>query len=38
MVAIDTWISRCRFKAQIQVEVPGKRSLLETIEGMGRQM
>jgi len=38
MVAIDTWISRCRFEAQIQevlVEsaVPGQRCLLETVEG-----
>jgi len=38
MVAVYTWISRCRFKAQVQevlVEsaVPGLRCLLETIEG-----
>jgi len=38
MVAVDTRISRCRFEAQIQEvlvesEVPGKRCLLETIEG-----
>jgi len=38
LIVADTWISRCRFKAQIQevlVEsaVPGKRCLLETIEG-----
>jgi len=38
MIVVDTWISRCRFKAQVQevlVEsaVPGQRCLLETIEG-----
>jgi len=38
MIAVDTWISRCRFEAQIQevlVEsaVPGQRCLLETVEG-----
>jgi len=38
MVAVDTWISRCRFAAQIQEVlvqsvVPDQRCLLETIEG-----
>jgi len=38
MIVVDTRISRCRFEAQIQevlVEsaVPGKRCLLETVEG-----
>jgi len=38
MVAVDTLISRCRFKAQIQevlVEsaIPAKRCLLETVRG-----
>jgi len=42
MIAVDTWISRCRFEAQIQevlVEsaVPGKRCLLETVEGVDEE-
>jgi len=39
MVALDTWISRYRFEAQVQevlveIAVPGQRCLLETVEGM----
>jgi len=39
MVVVDTWISRCRFEAQIEEVLtdcgsvfPGQRCLIETVE------